>query len=194
MMSFSGFARSFAHGRAEVTENYFELAVYKPEHQISLILVRNFHSIGLLGLVSDTHGLLRDSVKIALSGVGLIIHAGDIGRRGVLEELESIAPVVAVRGNVDSGFPDLSLTEMVSVNNQLIYILHDLATLDLVPEKAGISMVVSGHSHKARIERKNGVLYVNPGSIGPRRFRLPVTYATVAYGGNEPVVESVELA
>jgi uncharacterized protein len=76
----------------------------------------------------------------------------------------------------------------------LIYILHDLATLDLVPEKAGIWMVVSGHSHKARVEKKNGVLYVNPGSIGPRRFRLPITYVTIAYGGIEPVVELVELA
>jgi uncharacterized protein len=155
--------------------------------------VRSFHSINRLGLVSDTHGLLRDSVKAALGDVGLILHAGDVGRRGVLKELESIAPVVAVRGNVDSEFADLPSTEIVSVNDQLIYILHDLATLDLVPEKAGISMVVSGHSHKVRIERKNEVLYVNPGSIGPRRFRLPVTYVTITYGGIEPVVELVEL-
>jgi uncharacterized protein len=156
--------------------------------------LRSFHSINRLGVVSDTHGLLRDSVKTALSGVGLILHAGDIGRRGVLEELASIAPVVAIRGNVDSSFADLPSTEIVSVNDQLVYILHDLAALDIVPEKAGISIVVSGHSHKARIEKKNGVLYVNPGSIGPRRFRLPVTCVTIAYGGIEPVVELVELA
>jgi uncharacterized protein len=155
--------------------------------------MRTFQSISLLGLVSDTHGLLRDSAKAALSGVELIIHAGDVGRRSVLEELESIAPVVAVCGNVDSGLLGLAPTEMVSVNDQLIYVLHDLETLDLIPEKAGISMVVSGHSHKARVERKKGVLYINPGSIGPRRFRLPVTYAMVAFSGVEPVVKVIEL-
>jgi hypothetical protein len=93
---------------------------------------------------------------------------------------------------VDAGFAALSSTETVSVNHQLIYILHDLETLDLVPEKAGISMVVSGHSHKAQIDRKNGVFYINPGSIGPRRFRLPITCATVAFGGIEPVVKVIE--
>jgi uncharacterized protein len=155
--------------------------------------VRSFHSIKLLGLISDTHGLLRDSAKAALEEVELIIHAGDIGRRKVLEDLESIAPVVAVHGNVDSGL-DVSPNETVSVNNRLIYILHDLAALDFVPEEVGISIVVSGHSHKARVEKKNGVLYINPGSIGPRRFRLPVTYATIAFGGIEPVVKVIELA
>jgi len=155
--------------------------------------MRSFESISALGLVSDTHGLLRDSVRVALSGVGLIIHAGDVGRRSILEQLEAIAPVVAVCGNVDSGLAGLSPTETVSVNGHLIYVLHNLETLDLVPEKAGISIVVSGHSHRARIDRKNGVYYINPGSAGPRRFQLPITYATMGFRGNEPIVKVIEL-
>jgi uncharacterized protein len=155
--------------------------------------MRSFDSISVLGLVSDSHGLLRNSVRVALRGVGLIIHAGDIGPRSILEQLESIAPVVAVCGNVDSGLAGLSLTETVSVNGHLIYVLHNLETLDLVPEKAGILMVVSGHSHKARIDRKNGVYYINPGSIGPRRFKLPITYASVEFRGNDPIVKVIEL-
>jgi len=137
--------------------------------------------------------LLRDSVRAALRDVELIIHAGDIGSQSLLEELESIASVVAVCGNVDSELSGLSSTETISVNDHLIYVLHDLATLDLVPEKAGISMVISGHSHKARIDKKSGVFYINPGSAGPRRFRLPITYVTVVLGENEPVVKVIEL-
>jgi uncharacterized protein len=165
----------------------------KQEGKLRLNHVNAKLSISLVGVVSDTHGLLRDSVRTALRGVELIIHAGDIGRRSLLEELESIAPVVAVCGNIDSDIPGLSSKEMISVNDHLIYILHDLATLDLVPEKAGISMVISGHSHKARIDRKSGVFYINPGSIGPRRFRLPITYVTVAFGENEPLPQLIEL-
>ena len=137
--------------------------------------------------------MLRDSVRAALRDVELIIHAGDIGSQSLLEELESIASVVAVCGNVDSELSGLSSTETISVNDHLIYVLHDLATLDLVPEKAGISMVISGHSHKARIDKKSGVFYINPGSAGPRRFRLPITYVTVVLGENEPVVKVIEL-
>jgi|SRR6516225_5002529 len=155
--------------------------------------MRSFRSISLIGVVSDTHGLLRDSVRAALRDVELIIHAGDIGSQSLLEELESIASVVAVCGNVDSELSGLSSTETISVNDHLIYVLHDLATLDLVPEKAGISMVISGHSHKARIDKKSGVFYINPGSAGPRRFRLPITYVTVVLGENEPVVKVIEL-
>jgi len=155
--------------------------------------MRSFHSISLIGVVSDTHGLLRDSVRAALRDVELIIHAGDIGSQSLLEELESIASVVAVCGNVDSELSGLSSTETISVNDHLIYVLHDLATLDLVPEKAGISMVISGHSHNARIDKKSGVFYINPGSAGPRRFRLPITYVTVVLGENEPVVKVIEL-
>ena len=155
--------------------------------------MRSFDSISVLGLISDTHGLLRDSVKVALRGVGLIVHAGDIGPRSILEQLQSIAPVVAVCGNVDAGLADLSPTETISVNDHLIYILHNVETLDLVPEKVGILMVVSGHSHKARIDQKNGVYYINPGSVGPRRFHLPITYATVEFGSNQPIVKVIEL-
>ena len=155
--------------------------------------MRSFRSISLIGVVSDTHGLLRDSVRAALRDVELIIHAGDIGSQSLLEELESIASVVAVCGNVDSELSGLSSTETISVNDHLIYVLHDLATLDLVPEKAGISMVISGHSHNARIDKKSGVFYINPGSAGPRRFRLPITYVTVVLGENEPVVKVIEL-
>src|SRR5690349_19349464 len=125
--------------------------------------MRRFDSVNKLAVVSDTHGLLRDSVKGALRDVELIIHAGDIGLGKILEGLGSLAPVVAVCGNVDSGLSDLPPTETVSVNDRLIYILHDLQALDLVPEKAGISMVISGHSHQARIEKRNGVYYLNPG-------------------------------
>jgi uncharacterized protein len=155
--------------------------------------MRSFESVRSLALVSDTHGLLRESVKVALRGVGLIVHAGDVGSRRIVEDLERIAPVVVVSGNVDDVLPGLSRTELVSVNGQLLYVLHDLATLDLDPERAGISMVVSGHSHKAQIEKRNGVYYINPGSIGPRRFRLPITYAAVVYDGTEPTVRVVEL-
>jgi len=152
-----------------------------------------FDSIKCLAIVSDTHGLLRDSVTDYLQGVDLIIHAGDVGNRSLLQRLESIAPVIAVRGNVDNELVYLPMTEAVSVNGRLIYVLHDLSLLDLDPAAAGIAMVVSGHSHQPRIDRRRGVLYVNPGSIGPRRFRLPVSFATVACEEKELAVQIVHL-
>ena len=154
-----------------------------------------FDSIKSLALLSDTHGLLRDSVTDALQDVDLIIHAGDIGNRSLLQRLEAIAPVIAVRGNVDidSELVYLPLEEVVSVNGRLIYVLHDLSLLDLDPETAGFGMVVSGHSHQPRIDRRRGVLYVNPGSIGPRRFRLPVSFATAACEEKELAVKIVHL-
>jgi putative phosphoesterase len=157
--------------------------------------LRRFDSIKTLALISDTHGLLRDSVIEALRGSepGLIVHAGDVGPRSLLERLEKIAPVVAVRGNVDRELACLPSTELISVNDQLIYILHDLDLLDISPASAGIAMVVSGHSHQPKISRKRGVHYVNPGSIGPRRFRLPVSFAKVACEGPEFVIELVSL-
>jgi putative phosphoesterase len=156
---------------------------------------RQFESIKTLALVSDTHGLLRDSVIEALqrSDLDLIVHAGDVGPRRLLERLESIAPVVAVRGNVDRELASLPSTELISVNHQLIYILHDLDLLDLDPGIAGISMVVSGHSHRPEICRRRGVLYINPGSIGPRRFSLPISFAKVAIEEREFAVELVHL-
>lgn len=152
-----------------------------------------FDSVKCLAIVSDSHGLLRDSVTAALQDVDLIIHAGDLGSRGVLERLEAFAPVIAVRGNVDSELIDLPLTEAVSVNDHLIYVLHDLGQLDLDPATAGIEMIVHGHSHQPRIDRRDDVLYVNPGSIGPRRFRLPVSMAKVTFDRQELAVHLVDL-
>jgi uncharacterized protein len=151
-----------------------------------------FDSIKSLALLSDTHGLLRDSVSGALQDVDLIIHAGDIGKRSLLQRLEAIAPVIAVRGNVDHELVYLPLAEVVSVNGRLIYVLHDLSLLDLDPATAGFAMVVSGHSHRPRIHRQSGVLYVNPGSIGPRRFRLPISLAKVSFDGQELKVRLID--
>jgi uncharacterized protein len=154
---------------------------------------RKFDSIKTFAIISDTHGLLRDSVTEALRGFDLIVHAGDVGPGNLLQRLETIAPVVAVRGNVDNELACLSPTELISVNDQPIYVLHDLGQLDLDPAIAGIAMVVSGHSHQPKIDRRQGVLYVNPGSVGPRRFRLPVSFAKVACHEGEFVVELVHL-
>lgn len=151
-----------------------------------------FDSINCLAIVSDSHGLLRDSVTDALQDVDLIIHAGDLGSRGLLERLEAVAPVIAVRGNVDKELIDLPLTQTVSVNEHLIYVLHDLGQLDLDPAIAGIEMIVHGHSHQPRIERRRDVLYVNPGSIGPRRFRLPISMAKVTFDRQELAVRLID--
>jgi putative phosphoesterase len=151
-----------------------------------------FDSIKSLALISDTHGLLRDSVTDALRDVDLIIHAGDIGNRSLLQRLEAIAPVIAVRGNVDHELLYLPLAEVVSVNGRLIYVLHDLSLLDFDPATAGFAMIVSGHSHRPRIHRQAGVLYVNPGSIGPRRFRLPISLAKVTFDRQELKVRLID--
>jgi uncharacterized protein len=134
-----------------------------------------------IGVISDTHGLLRPEIEPALAGVAHIIHAGDIGRPDVIARLQRIAPVTAIRGNVDTGnwalhYPD---TQTVSLGGRSIYILHDLQALQLDPRSSGIDVVISGHSHRPRIENVDGVLYLNPGSAGPRRFRLPITLATL---------------
>ena len=131
----------------------------------------------IIGVISDTHGLLRQEAIVALSDVDHILHAGDVGHPEVLEALARIAPVTAVRGNVDTkawakALPDIEVIEFAGIT---IYMLHDLARLDLKPEAAGFAAVVYGHSHQPKIEKKNGVLYFNPGSAGPRRFRLPVS-------------------
>src|SRR5215471_5048256 len=131
-----------------------------------------FSSLASVGLVSDTHGLLRRSVILALHGVDLILHAGDIGKPEVLDGLSAVAPVIVVRGNVDREFDFLPKTELVSINNHLVYLLHDLNALDLNPVSSQIAIVVTGHSHQARIQNKEGVWYINPGSIGPRRFKI----------------------
>jgi uncharacterized protein len=128
------------------------------------------------GLISDTHGLLRAEAKRALAGVDLIIHAGDIGTSAVLEELRGIAPVHAVRGNNDCGdwarkIPSVEVLELAGAS---IYVLHDVNELDLDPAAAGFAAVVTGHSHRPAMKTHDGVLYINPGSAGPRRFSLPV--------------------
>ena len=130
-------------------------------------------------MISDTHGLLREEAIAALSGSASIIHAGDVGDPAILSRLRDIAPAVAVRGNVDTQpwAAVLPMTRVVEAEAHSIYVLHDLARLDFDPRAAGISAVISGHSHKPRIEERDGVLYLNPGSAGPRRFDLPVTVA-----------------
>jgi len=132
-----------------------------------------------IGLISDTHGLLRPQALRALEGSDLIIHAGDVGDPEILEALKSIAPVFAVRGNVDKEpwAEALPETEVIETQTATIYMLHDVHALDLDPAAAGFHVVVSGHSHKPSRTEKDGVLFLNPGSAGPRRFDLPVTVA-----------------
>jgi uncharacterized protein len=126
--------------------------------------------------MSDTHGLLRPEAVAALHGSDHIIHAGDVGDPEILKELAALAPLTAIRGNIDKGAwaRKLPETEVVELSGVSIYILHDLAQLDLKPEAAGFRVVISGHSHVPKQETRNGVLYFNPGSAGPRRFKLPV--------------------
>lgn len=130
-----------------------------------------------IGLIADTHNLLRPEARLALSGVDRIIHAGDICDARVLHALEAIAPVTAVRGNNDRGAWAESLHEKETINigGVVIHVVHDLQDLDRIPEAEGIKVVVSGHSHRPLMKMENGVMYVNPGSAGPRRFRLPVS-------------------
>jgi putative phosphoesterase len=132
-----------------------------------------------VGLISDTHGLLRAEALAALRGSRHILHAGDIGDPAVLEALARIAPVTAVRGNNDKGpwAKRLRETELLEIAHTRIYVIHDLSQLELDPAAAGIHVVVAGHSHRPAKDRRDGVLYVNPGSAGPRRFKLPVTVA-----------------
>ncbi len=135
----------------------------------------------LIGVISDTHGLLRPQAVAVLQGVELIIHAGDIGGPEILAALEKIAPVQAVRGNMDKGgwARKLPQTRVVEVGGRHLYVLHNLYELDLTPAAAGLTAVIFGHSHRPHSERKDGVLYLNPGSAGPRRFALPVTLAVL---------------
>jgi putative phosphoesterase len=130
-----------------------------------------------VGLISDTHGLLRPEAVEALAGVEHILHAGDIGSAEILTNLGRIAPVTAVRGNNDKGpwAASLAEVEVASLGGLHLYMLHDLAELDLDPAAAGFAAVIAGHSHRPKVEQKGGVLFVNPGSAGPRRFKLPVT-------------------
>ena len=137
------------------------------------------HNSRFIGIIADTHGLVRPEAVAALVGAERIIHAGDIGRPGVLQILETVAPVIAVRGNNDTGawaaaIPD---TAVVDVDDLRFYVLHDVKALDFDPASAGFSAVICGHSHQPRIEQRTGVWFVNPGSAGPRRFKLPIAVA-----------------
>jgi uncharacterized protein len=148
----------------------------------------------VVGIISDTHGLLRPEALAALADVSLIIHAGDIGSSDILPALRRYAPVVAVRGNNDvepwaSNIPD---TDTVDFGGYSFYVLHDLHTLN-IEAASGVDVIVSGHSHKPLIERRAGVFFVNPGSAGPRRFRLPVTVAHVRIKSGELYPEIVPL-
>jgi putative phosphoesterase len=149
----------------------------------------------ILGLISDTHGLLREEAVRALRGSDLILHAGDVGAPEILDTLKTIAPVVAVRGNVDTDKwgQTLPFTEVIQVGSVMIYMLHILQDLEVNPAAAGFRVVVSGHSHKPGQTEKDGVLYINPGSAGPRRFYLPVTVARLDLEVRPWTVEFIDL-
>jgi uncharacterized protein len=150
----------------------------------------------VLGIIADTHGLMRPEAIDALSGVRTIIHAGDIGTPEVLEALQAIAPVVAVRGNNDKGewAQALPETEVVEVGGVALYVLHDVKTLDLDPAAAGFRAVISGHSHQPAMTTRRGILYLNPGSAGPRRFKLPISVARLTVRGDALDARLIELA
>ena len=150
----------------------------------------------LIGIISDTHGLVRPQALEAVKDVDMILHAGDIGSQDVLDTLNAIAPVVAVRGNNDKADWARSLPdwEVVEVGNVSIYMLHDVKEIDISPSGAGFQVVVSGHSHRPAVAEQRGVLYVNPGSAGPRRFTLPVSLAHLHVAGEKLHAEIIELA
>jgi uncharacterized protein len=150
----------------------------------------------VLGIISDTHGLMRPEAIKALEGVKMIIHAGDIGTPEVLDALRAIAPVAAVRGNNDKGewAHALPETEVVEVGDIALYVLHDVKALDLDPVAAGFQAVISGHSHRPAVANRRGVLFLNPGSAGPRRFKLPLSAARLIIRGGTLDAQVVELA
>lgn len=149
----------------------------------------------LIGLISDTHGLLRPEVLAALQGCERIIHAGDIGKPAVLDGLRALAPVDAIRGNIDTADWAQALPDRLDlqVGDLRVHVLHDLKELDIDPQAAGIDVVIAGHSHQPNIERRDGVLYINPGSAGPRRFRLPISLALLRLEGGNAQAELIRL-
>jgi len=148
-----------------------------------------------VGLISDTHGLLRPEAIEFLSGSDYIVHGGDIGDPAVLDTLSTIAPVTVVRGNNDKGAwaEHILESEFLQVGELFIYAIHDLGDLDIDPSAAGVHVVISGHSHKPLIEHRNGVLFVNPGSSGPRRFNLPISVAELIVTGNSASARIFEI-
>jgi putative phosphoesterase len=157
---------------------------------------RHMGDVLTIGVISDTHGLMRPEALNILQGSDLIIHAGDVGNPEILEQLRRLAPLVAVRGNIDKGgwASGLPATAVAEVAASVIYVLHDIATLDLDPAAAQFNVVVSGHSHKPCHTERDGVIYLNPGSAGPRRFRLPITLARLTLREARWTVEFVDLA
>lgn len=147
-----------------------------------------------IAVVSDTHGLLRPEVLAAVHGADHILHAGDVGDPAILQALRDIAPVTAIRGNIDTKGPcaRLAATEMVELGGRFFYLVHSIADLDISPAAAGVAAVIYGHSHKPAEERRNGVLYLNPGSVGPRRFRLPIAMAFVNVCDGQLAVETLQ--
>ena len=153
-------------------------------------------SIHHLGLISDTHELLRPAAVEALQGSELILHAGDVGKPEILDELKKIAPVIAIRGNVDTApwCQELKETELVETGAATLYLIHNIADLDLNPTAAGIHIVLFGHSHQPTQYKKDGVLYLNPGSAGPRRFNLPISLARLDLSAEPWSVEFIMLS
>jgi putative phosphoesterase len=149
----------------------------------------------MVGVISDTHGLIRPQALAALVGSDLIIHAGDVGKPEVVERLRELAPTFAVRGNIDTGSwaARLPLTRRLEVGGLRLFVLHEIAQLDLDPASAGFAAVVFGHSHRPLIETRGGVLFLNPGSAGPRRFKLPITVARIRVSDRQMRPEIVEL-
>lgn len=149
----------------------------------------------LVGVISDTHGLLRLEAINALAESNLILHAGDIGQPEVLEGLQAIAPTIAVRGNNDKGpwAEAISERETIEIENVSIHILHIIKELDFDPKEKGVQVIISGHSHKPLVENHNGVLFLNPGSAGPRRFKLPVSVAQLHLTESEVYAKIIEL-
>ena len=149
-----------------------------------------------IGIISDTHGLLRPEAIKHLARTDHLIHAGDIGAPEVIEGLRKIAPTTAIRGNIDTGewakdYPD---TELVAIGGRAFYVLHNLKEIKLDPAASGIDVIISGHSHRPKIEMKNGVLYLNPGSAGPRRFKLPIALAIVTLTDRAILPRILEIA
>jgi uncharacterized protein len=148
-----------------------------------------------IGLISDTHGLLRPEASTFLHGCAHIVHAGDVGKPKILEELSAIAPTTAVRGNNDTGpwAETLAATQLLHFEKIFLYLIHDLSELEIDPQAAGVGVVVSGHSHQPVIRERGDVLYINPGSAGPRRFKLPISLGEIIIAGRSVTPRIVEL-
>ena len=149
-----------------------------------------------VGLISDTHGLLRPEARAFLAGCDYIVHGGDVGDAGILDELALMAPLIAVRGNNDrqSWAARLRQTELIRVGGIFLYVIHNLEELDIDPGAAGVRVVVSGHSHKPKVQESEGILYVNPGSCGPKRFKLPISVGEIIVADTAVEARIVDLA